>query len=103
MKKGILVHEASDDVGVAVMDLNVGEEIGVATLEGKHVKQIKLVTDVPLGHKVAMVDLPKDKHVIEYGRAIAYALVAIAAGEHVHVHNIRSLRWAASQADVLEK
>jgi (2R)-sulfolactate sulfo-lyase subunit alpha len=103
MKKGILVHEASDDVGVAVMNLKAGEEIGVATLEGKDVKQIKMVSDVPLGHKVAMVDLPKDKHVIEYGKAIGYVAAPIAAGEHVHVHNIKSLRWAASQADVLEK
>ena len=54
MKKGILLHETSDDVGVAVMDLKTGEEIGVVTLEGKDVKRIKLINDVPLGHKVAM-------------------------------------------------
>jgi len=103
MKKGILLHEASDDVGVAVMDLKNGEDIGVATLEGVDVKQIKLVSDVPLGHKVAMNDLPKDKHVIEYGRAIGYVAAPIKAGEHVHVHNIKSLRWAASNANLLEK
>jgi (2R)-sulfolactate sulfo-lyase subunit alpha len=103
MKKGILLHEATDDVGVAVMDLKAGEQIGVATLEGKDVKQITLVTDVPLGHKVAMADLPLDKHVMEYGRAIGYVLAPIRAGEHVHIHNIRSLRWAASRTDVLEK
>jgi (2R)-sulfolactate sulfo-lyase subunit alpha len=103
MKKGILVHESSDDVGVAVMDLKAGEKIGVATLEGKDVRQITLVTDVPLGHKVAMADLPLDKHIIEYGRPVGYAVAPIRAGEHVHIHNIKSLRWAASKADVLEK
>ena len=103
MKKGILLHEVNDDVGVAVMDLKAGEEIGVATLEGKDVRQITLVTDVPLGHKVAMADLPLDKHVIEYGREIGYAAAPISAGEHVHVHNIKSLRWAASKSKVLEK
>ena len=103
MKKGILLHEATDDVGVAVMDLKAGEEIGVATLEGKDVKQIKLVSDVPLGHKVAMLDLTKNKHIIEYGREIGYAVAAIRAGEHVHVQNIKSLRWAASKSKVLEK
>ena len=81
MKKGILLHEATDDVGVAVMDLKAGEEIGVATLEGVDVKQVKLVSDVPLGHKVAMADLAKDKHVIEYGRAIGHTLQAVARGE----------------------
>jgi (2R)-sulfolactate sulfo-lyase subunit alpha len=103
MKKGILLHEATDDVGVAVMDLKTGEVIGVATLEGKDVKQIKLVSDVPLGHKVAMADLPADKHVIEYGRTIGCATALIHAGEHVHIHNIKSLRWAASKSKVLEK
>lgn len=103
MKKGILLHEPTDDVGVAVMDLKVGEEIACVTLEGADVKQVKLVSDVPLGHKVAMADLAKDKHVIEYGRAIGYVATAIKTGEHVHVHNIKSLRWAASNANLLAK
>ncbi len=103
MKKGILLHDANDDVGVAVMDLKTGEEIGVATLEGKEVRQIMLVTDVPLGHKVAMTDISLNQHVIEYGREIGYASAAIAAGEHVHIHNIKSLRWAASTSKLFEK
>ncbi len=103
MKKGILLHETTDDVGVAVMDLKKGEEIGVATLEGADVKQITLVSDVPLGHKVAMRDMPENHHVQEYGRAIGYASQPIQCGEHVHVHNIKSLRWAASKAKVLEE
>jgi (2R)-sulfolactate sulfo-lyase subunit alpha len=103
MKKGILLHEATDDVGVAVIDLKAGEEIGVATLEGKDVKQIKMISNVPLGHKVAMSDLAQNKHVIEYGRAIGYASAAIKVGEHVHIHNLKSLRWAASTAQVLAK
>lgn len=103
MKKGILLHESSDDVGVAVMDLSRGEEIAVVTLEGMDVKKITLVTDVPLGHKVAMNNLMPDQHVIEYGRAIGYAVAPVQMGEHVHIHNIKSLRWAASTSQVLEK
>jgi (2R)-sulfolactate sulfo-lyase subunit alpha len=103
MKKGILLHEAADDVGVAVMDLKTGEEIDAVTLEGVEVRKVKLTSDVPLGHKVAMTDLAKDKHIIEYGREIGYASAKIAAGEHVHIHNIKSLRWAASTAQVLAK
>ncbi len=103
MKKGILLHETADDVGVAVMDLKKGEEVGVVTLEGQSVRQIALVTDVPLGHKVAMQPLAPKQHVSEYGRAIGYASAPIAAGEHVHVHNIKSLRWAASATNLLEK
>lgn len=103
MKKGILLHEIADDVGVAVMDLKADEEIAVVTLEGQPVKNIKLVTDVPLGHKVAMRALAPDQHVIEYGRAIGATKATITAGEHVHVHNIKSLRWAASSDNLLEK
>jgi (2R)-sulfolactate sulfo-lyase subunit alpha len=38
--------------------------------------------------------MPDQKHIIEYGRPIGYAAKAIAAGAHVHTHNIKSLRWA---------
>jgi len=102
MKKGILLHEVNDDVGVAVMDLKVGEDIGVVTLEGKAVKQIKLVSNIPLGHKIAMRDLALNEHVIEYGRSIGATVAPIVAGEYVHVHNIKSLRWAASKSKLFE-
>jgi (2R)-sulfolactate sulfo-lyase subunit alpha len=101
MKKGILLHEASDDVGVATYDLKSGEEVQAVTLEGKPVASITLVDDVPLGHKVAMRDMAEKKHVLEYGRPIGYASCEIAAGAHVHVHNIRSLRWAG-KAQIIE-
>ncbi len=94
MTKGILLHEPTDDVGVAVMDLKAGEDIEAVTLEGEPVSVITLVDDVPLGHKVAMQQLSKDKHIIEYGEPIGYAHLSIAQGAHVHVHNIRSLRWS---------
>ena len=103
MNKGILLHEAKDDVGVAVVDLKQGEDVLAVTLEGKDVKTIHLAEDVPLGHKVAMQAMPAGHNVIEYGRPIGEALAEIAAGGHVHIHNIKSLRWAASQKNVFEK
>jgi (2R)-sulfolactate sulfo-lyase subunit alpha len=103
MKKGILLHEADDDVGVAAMDLKAGEEIQAVTLEGEPVTPITLVDDVPLGHKVAMRNMEEKKHVMEYGSEIGYASTTIAKGAHVHTHNIKSLRWAASSANLLEK
>ena len=103
MKNGILLHEADDDVGVAAMDLRAGEEIQAVTLEGEPVTSINMVEDVPLGHKVAMRDMEEKKHVMEYGSEIGYASTTIAKGVHVHTHNIKSLRWAASSANLLEK
>jgi (2R)-sulfolactate sulfo-lyase subunit alpha len=94
MKHGILMHEFHDDVGVAVQDLKKGSRAGAVTLEGKVVGTIKLLRDIPLGHKVAMRDLPKDKPVLKYGRPIGKAIESIAKGAHVHVHNLKTLRWS---------
>lgn len=103
MKKGILLHEASDDVGVAAMDIKAGEEVQAVTLEGAPVAPVKVIEDILLGHKVAMRDLAEGKHIQEYGRAIGYAYQPIKLGGHVHVHNIKSLRWSASKAKIFEK
>ena len=102
MKKGILLHEADDDVGVAAMDLKAGEEIQAVTLDGAPVAPIKLVDDVPLGHKVAMRDMAEKKHILEYGSEIGYASTAIVKGAHVHVHNIKSLRWGG-KSQIVER
>lgn len=93
MKHGILLHEFEDDVGVAVEDLKKGSKIGVVTLEGKAAGTITLMNDVPLGHKVAMRAMEVDKPVIKYGRPVGKAVAPIAKGAHVHVHNVKTLRW----------
>ncbi len=45
---------------------------------------------IPFAHKIALVAIPADAVVIKYGVPIGRASGPIAAGEHVHVHNIRS-------------
>jgi altronate dehydratase small subunit len=54
------------------------------TLEG-----LKLQTAVAFGHKVALRNIDAGEGVIKYGAVIGIATEAIAAGEHVHVHNCR--------------
>jgi len=93
MAHAILLHEPDDDVGIAVRDLKKGEAVGAVTLEGKFVTDVKLVDDVPLGHKVAMRDLAQAKDVIEYGRVIGAASQATKCGAHVHTHNLKTKRW----------
>ena len=94
MNHGILLHEPHDDVGVAVTNLKKGASIGAVTLEGKRLGNLKLRDNVPLGHKVAMRDLPLDRHVIKYGRPVGRAVKPIARGAHVHTHNVKTLRWS---------
>ena len=79
MKKGILLHEAADDVGVAAMDLAAGEEVQAVTLDGQPAATLRLVDAIPLGHKAAMRDLAPGKQIIEYGRVIGAASAAVPA------------------------
>ena len=100
MKKGILLHEADDAVGVATMDLTAGEVVGALTLEGEAVTEIELVDDVPLAHKVAVTAIAADGDVVEYGRPIGSATTAIARGAHLHTHKMRRLRWRGRSQSV---
>ena len=93
MKHSILLHEPGDDVGVAVADLKKGAKAGAVTLEGKSAGSVSLRDNVPLGHKVAMRDLAKDKPVLKYGRPVGKAVQPIVKGAHVHTHNLKTLRW----------
>jgi predicted RecA/RadA family phage recombinase len=46
--------------------------------------------DVERGHKVARQSIAAGDLILKYGAPIGTAIRDIAAGEHVHVHNIRS-------------
>ncbi len=90
-----LIHERGDSVGVAVADVHAGERV-TGTYLTDHGQTVELVAkdNIPLGHKVALVDLPAKGKVVKYGVVIGGALAPITVGEHVHVHNLRSLRWS---------
>ena len=45
---------------------------------------------MPLGHKLARRPIAPGEKVRKYGAPIGTATRAIAAGEHVHVHNLAS-------------
>lgn len=43
-----------------------------------------------MGHKIALSDIKKGENVIKYGYPIGHATEDIAAGEHVHTHNVKT-------------
>ena len=47
---------------------------------------------LPAGHKLALRDLAAGTDVRKYGEIIGRLTAAVAAGDHVHVHNLVSLR-----------
>ena len=80
---GILVLREGDDVAVALSDLAPGDVVANGQSSGVAVRAA-----VPAGHKVATRDLPAGATVRKYGEVIGAATIPIAAGQHVHVHNL---------------
>ena len=50
-----------------------------------------LLQDTSLGHKVARTNIQNGAPVLKYGEIIGQTTRAIAAGEHVHLHNLAGL------------
>lgn len=92
-----LAHHKGDVVAVAVRDLAPGPIEG-GYLRETDVIRLDLLDSVPLGHKVALVDLDADADVIEYGLKVGVTTEKIARGSYVHTHNVRSARWQNSVA-----
>lgn len=89
-----VAHKRGDAVAVAVVDLAPGESIRARVLDESPPVTVTVRETIPLGHKVALFDVAQGRDVIEYGERIGRATQAIAAGAHVHVHNIKSVRWS---------
>jgi (2R)-sulfolactate sulfo-lyase subunit alpha len=51
------------------------------------------ISDIPIGHKVALKDLETGDTIIKYGVDIGRVVAPIKAGEHLHVHNVKTKRW----------
>ena len=55
-------------------------------------ENVKVIGDVPYGHKIAVKDIKKDEIITKYGEEIGTATSDIKVGEYVHVHNLDSMR-----------
>lgn len=93
MAHSFLVHNEGDHVGVAVREVAPDGLIDGVLMDTNGVVQLRALDPIPLGHKIALVDLEPDAQVIEYGVRIGIATQPIKQGQHVHTHNIRSARW----------
>ena len=90
----LLMHDRADNVGVVVVeDLKAGTEMLCRITEDNSTFRMTVLDDVPIGHKVAIVDLVKDDTVIKYGEDIGRMVGDAAKGKHVHVHNLKTKRW----------
>ncbi|MEL6619886.1 MAG: altronate dehydratase family protein [Pseudomonadota bacterium] len=70
--------DPSDTVVTATRALEVG-----AAVEGVATRAL-----IPSGHKIATCDMPTGEAIRKYAQVIGYAACDIAAGDHVHTHNV---------------
>jgi (2R)-sulfolactate sulfo-lyase subunit alpha len=90
----LLVHEKKDTVGVVVIEgLKSGADMTAVITADNSSFKIKSKAAVPIGHKVALVDIKKGDTVWKYGQDIGKAVADIKKGEHVHTHNLKTKRW----------
>jgi (2R)-sulfolactate sulfo-lyase subunit alpha len=91
--RDFLIHSGQDNVGVVVRDVKSGESLAGETIDKRNGLRLTAHQDIPLGHKIALKDFKVGETVIKYGEDIGKVVAAIRAGEHVHVHNLKTKRW----------
>lgn len=82
MKKGAQFKE-KDNVATCLQQVITGDQ-----LETNWVTVVA-TEDIPIYHKIALRDLEENESIYKYGEKIGHAITKIAAGSHVHVHNIK--------------
>lgn len=75
-----------DNVAVAGADIPAGTSLDVDSIV------LTIRHDTPRAHKFALMDIPSGGYVVKYGEIIGQATGPIQAGDHVHLHNLASLR-----------
>ena len=94
MAPDFLVHEAVDGVGVVVVEgLKANQQITGWIMKEDETITIKILSDIPIGHKVALKDFAEGDTVIKYNTDIGKVVAPIKKGEHLHVHNVKTKRW----------
>ncbi|AET68549.1 altronate dehydratase [Desulfosporosinus orientis DSM 765] len=85
MQKALKI-DSRDNVAVVLSELNKGDDVLVNTESGA--LQLKVLSNIPFGHKIALKPLPSDEPIIKYGEVIGKAKTPIEPGEWVHLQNL---------------
>ena len=90
MATDIIIHDQKDNVGVVVIEKITSKQDCLCwIMENDSTVKIQSIDEIPLGHKIAMVDLKEGDTILKYGHDIGKVVKAIKKGEHVHVHNVK--------------
>jgi (2R)-sulfolactate sulfo-lyase subunit alpha len=90
----IILHDEKDNVGVVVIEkITPNQDCSCWIMENDKTVKIKSNNEIPLGHKIAMLDLKEGETILKYGHDIGKVVKSIKRGEHVHVHNVKTKKW----------
>jgi (2R)-sulfolactate sulfo-lyase subunit alpha len=90
----LIIHDEKDNVGVVVIETTKkGQDCNAWIMENNKTVKVSSTNEVPLGHKIAMIDLKEGDTILKYGHDIGKVIKSIKKGEHVHVHNVKTKKW----------
>jgi altronate dehydratase len=85
--------DAKDNVATLLADVDVGGIVAVTLSSGEVRSEVQARQRIPFGHKISIKDIGTGDKIIKYGEVIGEAILPIETGDHVHIHNIRSMTW----------
>jgi (2R)-sulfolactate sulfo-lyase subunit alpha len=90
----VLAHSPKDNVAVVVVeDLKAGTKAFGVVTEDNSTFTVDVKDDIPIGHKVALIDLADKDTVIKYGQDVGRMVASAGKGHHVHTQNMKTKRW----------
>ena len=89
-----VLHDSRDTVAVIVVEnVKAGMSLNGWIMDENRTTTLTAKQDIPIGHKVALKDMAVGDTVWKYGIDMGKVVAPIRAGEHAHVHNIKTKRW----------
>ena len=70
-KTDIIIHDEKDNVGVVVIEkVTPNQDCNCWIMENDKSAKIQSKSEIPLGHKIAMIDLKEGDTILKYGHDI---------------------------------
>ena len=89
-----VLHDAKDTVAVVVVEgVKAGTAMTGWIMDEDRMINVQAQQDIPIGHKVALKNMAVGDTVLKYGIDMGKVVANIKAGQHAHVHNIKTKRW----------
>ncbi|HZH59638.1 MAG TPA: UxaA family hydrolase [Metabacillus sp.] len=86
-----IIMRPDDSVAVSLEEIPANTKLTVS-FPDKKTKEILVKETILFGHKFAVIPITAGSNILKYGEVIGKAIIDIAEGEHVHVHNLEGVR-----------